>query len=126
MSVPDGVADVVVDDRCVGDTFGCRIAVDLIGTFGEEHQGLCIARDYAQRLSGVLGVQHSRCSTCCAWISLSASCSNGAPVAVCATSASDQLFGVGRHCGAVRAGECEDVDTARRSLSGNLSVADEP
>jgi hypothetical protein len=55
-SVPDGVADVVVDDRSIGDTFGCRIAVDLIGTFDEDHQGLCIARDYAQRLSAVLGV----------------------------------------------------------------------
>lgn len=54
--VPHGVADVVVDDRSVGDTFGCRIAVDLVGTFDEGHQGLCIARDYAQRLSAVLGV----------------------------------------------------------------------
>lgn len=54
--VPVGVADVVVDDRCIGDTFGCRIAVDLVGTFDEGHQGLCIARDYAQQLSAVLGV----------------------------------------------------------------------
>lgn len=54
--VPDRVADVVVDDRCVGDTFGCRIAVDLVGSFDEGHQGVCIARDYAQRLSAVLGV----------------------------------------------------------------------
>jgi hypothetical protein len=28
----------------------------LIGTFDEGHKGLCIARDYAQRLSTVLGV----------------------------------------------------------------------
>lgn len=53
---PDGVTQVVIDDRFIGDTFGCRIAVDLIGTFDEGRQGLCIARDYAQRLSAVLGV----------------------------------------------------------------------
>ncbi|GAT07735.1 putative uncharacterized protein [Mycolicibacterium novocastrense] len=54
--VPDEVVDVVVDDRFIGDTFGCRIAVELVGTFDEGHQGLCIARGYAQRLSAVLGV----------------------------------------------------------------------
>lgn len=56
LPVPDGVAEVVVDDRSVGDTFGCRIAVDLLGTFDESRQGLCIARDYARRLSAELGV----------------------------------------------------------------------
>lgn len=53
---PDGVVNVIVDDRSVTDTFGCRIAVDLTGTFDEHRDGLAIARDYAERLSAVLGV----------------------------------------------------------------------
>ena len=53
---PDGVLEVVVDDRSVTDTFGCRIAVDLNGDFDEQRDGLTIARAYARALSGVLGV----------------------------------------------------------------------
>jgi hypothetical protein len=53
---PDGVVEIVVDDRSVTDTFGCRIAVDLTGTFDEQRDGLAIARDYASKLSTALGV----------------------------------------------------------------------
>jgi hypothetical protein len=38
------------------DTFGCRIAVDLTGTFDERTEGLAIARRYAEQLSLALGV----------------------------------------------------------------------
>lgn len=54
--MPPGVTKVGVDDRSITDTFGCRIAVDLIGTFGEAAEGHAIARQYAQRLSSFLGV----------------------------------------------------------------------
>jgi hypothetical protein len=40
----------------VTDTFGCRIAVDLTGTFDEQTEGLAIARRYAEQLSLALGV----------------------------------------------------------------------
>lgn len=56
LPLPDGVARVVVDDRAVTDTFGCRIAVDLTGTFDERRDGLSIARGYARRLSAELRV----------------------------------------------------------------------
>lgn len=54
--LPDGVAQVTVDDRAVTDTFGCRIAVDLTGTFDERRDGLSIARGYARRLAAELEV----------------------------------------------------------------------
>lgn len=56
LPLPDGVLEAVVDDRSVTDTFGCRIAVDLTGTFDEQHDGLTIAREYARQLSALLGV----------------------------------------------------------------------
>ena len=54
LSLPDGVGRAMVDDRSVTDTFGCRIAVDLTGTFDERRDGLAIARGYARRLSAEL------------------------------------------------------------------------
>jgi hypothetical protein len=53
---PKGVFDVTVDCNSVTDTFGCRIAVDLTGTFDEQTKGLAIARRYAEQLSLALGV----------------------------------------------------------------------
>lgn len=53
---PKGVVEVTVDGSSVTDTFGCRIAVDLTGTFDEQTEGLAIARRYAERLSLALGV----------------------------------------------------------------------
>jgi hypothetical protein len=56
LPVPEGVLEVKVDCDAVTDTFGCRIAVDLTGTFDERTQGLAIARRYAEELSAALGV----------------------------------------------------------------------
>lgn len=56
LPVPDGVLEVKVDCDAITDTFGCRIAVDLTGTFDERTQGLAIARRYAAELSAALGV----------------------------------------------------------------------
>jgi hypothetical protein len=53
---PRGVFDVQVDCNSATDTFGCRIAVDLTGTFDEQTEGLAIARGYAEQLSLALGV----------------------------------------------------------------------
>src|SRR5271170_1393430 len=53
---PVGVAKVRIDGRSVSDTFGCRIAIDLTGTFNERTEGRSIARWYAQQLSALLGV----------------------------------------------------------------------
>ena len=53
---PDGVTSVAVDDRSVSDTFGCRIAIDLVGDFDEKREGLDIARRYAAAVSAKLGV----------------------------------------------------------------------
>lgn len=53
---PGGVFDVTVDYTSVTDMFGCRIAVDLVGTFDEQTDGLAIARRYAEQLSLALGV----------------------------------------------------------------------
>lgn len=53
---PNRVFDVTVDCSSVTDTFGCRIAVDLTGTFDERTEGLTIARGYAEQLSVALGV----------------------------------------------------------------------
>jgi hypothetical protein len=55
LPVPAGVARVEVHGD-VTDTFGCRIAVDLTGTFDEGTEGLAIARAYAADLSAALGV----------------------------------------------------------------------
>ena len=53
---PEGVFEVTVDCNSVTDTFGCRIAVDLTGTFDEQTEGLAIGRRYAEQLSLALGV----------------------------------------------------------------------
>jgi len=53
---PTGVFEVTVDCNSVTDTFGCRIAVDLTGTFDERTEGLAIARRYAEQLSRAVGV----------------------------------------------------------------------
>jgi len=39
LPTPDGVVSVTVDDTLMTDTFGCRIAVDLMGTFDERTEG---------------------------------------------------------------------------------------
>ena len=54
--MPEGVHVVEVDGDTVTDTFGCRVAVDLTGTFDERADGLVIARTYASELSAALGV----------------------------------------------------------------------
>jgi hypothetical protein len=56
MPKPRGVTKVRVDDRSMAGIFGCRIAVDLTGTFDEKIEGPFLARFYAQRLSAALGV----------------------------------------------------------------------
>jgi hypothetical protein len=56
LPTPDGVINVRVDDRSMSQTFGCRIAIDLTGTFDEKIDGPSIARSYAVRLAAVLGV----------------------------------------------------------------------
>src|SRR6476661_6061549 len=56
LPTPRGVSDVQVDCGTVTDIFGCRIAVDLTGTFDERTEGLAIARRYAEQLSLALGV----------------------------------------------------------------------
>jgi hypothetical protein len=56
LPMPGGVLEVKVDGDAITDTFGCRIAVDLTGTFDERTEGLAIARAYAADLSAALGV----------------------------------------------------------------------
>jgi hypothetical protein len=56
LPMPIGVTKVAIDDRSVTDTFGCRIAIDLTGTFDETAEGKTIARSYAQQLTAILGV----------------------------------------------------------------------
>ncbi len=56
LALPTGVVEVKVDGEAISDTFGCRIAVDLTGTFDEKADGLGIARRYAAELSAALGV----------------------------------------------------------------------
>ncbi|MCX2934174.1 hypothetical protein ORI20_28295 [Mycobacterium sp. CVI_P3] len=54
LPMPAGVLRVDVVEA--GDTFGCRIAVDLTGDFDEQRDGPRIARAYAAQLSEVLAV----------------------------------------------------------------------
>jgi hypothetical protein len=54
LPVPAGVLRVEVVEA--GDTFGCRIAVDLTGDFDEQRDGPRIARSYAAQLSEALAV----------------------------------------------------------------------
>lgn len=56
LPLPAGVVKVDVDDTLLTDTFGCRIAVDLTGSFDEQLQGPDLARAYARALSAELGV----------------------------------------------------------------------
>jgi hypothetical protein len=56
LPLPTGVVEAKVDDESITDTFGCRIAIDLTGTFDEKTEGLAIAREYAAGLSAALGV----------------------------------------------------------------------
>ena len=56
LPTPSGVTNVRVDDRSMSETFGCKIAIDLTGTFDEKIDGPSIARCYARRLAAVLGV----------------------------------------------------------------------
>ena len=53
---PEGVLDVDVDCSAVTDIFGCRVAVDLTGTFDEQAEGPTIARGYAKQLTAAIGV----------------------------------------------------------------------
>ena len=53
---PVGVLDVDVDCSAVSDTFGCKIVVELTGTFDEQGEGPIIARDYAKQLATAIGV----------------------------------------------------------------------
>lgn len=56
LPLPAGVVEAKVDCDGVTDTFGCRVAVDLTGAFDEKTDGLTIAREYAAKLSEVLGI----------------------------------------------------------------------
>lgn len=56
LPTPAGVLEAKVDGDGITDTFGCRIAVDLTGTFNERTEGVGIARAYAAELSTALGV----------------------------------------------------------------------
>jgi hypothetical protein len=55
LPMPEGVTSATVDDTLLTDTFGCRIAVDLSGTFDEQAEGPELARKYARALSAALG-----------------------------------------------------------------------
>jgi hypothetical protein len=54
IAIPAGVTRVSVTGSL--DTLGCRVAVDIHGSFDAQADGLGIARRYAARLSDVLGV----------------------------------------------------------------------
>jgi hypothetical protein len=54
LAMPVGVQRVTV--AASSDTLGCRVAVDLIGTFDEKLEGRRIARGYAGQLSEALGI----------------------------------------------------------------------
>lgn len=55
LPIPLRVSRIHIDDRSMSATFGCRIAIELTGTFGQATEGPGIARQYAQQLSVVLG-----------------------------------------------------------------------
>ncbi|CAN5611173.1 hypothetical protein BH09ACT7_BH09ACT7_23550 [soil metagenome] len=54
LALPPGVVSVKVESS--SDTLGCRVAVDLLGTFDEKAEGRGIARLYASQLSEALGM----------------------------------------------------------------------
>ena len=74
LSVPPGVDTVHVDDHSFTNIFGCRIAVDMNGTFDVAAEARARARRYGRQLSGC-GFQRSRCMTC--YAPAPASSSNG-------------------------------------------------
>jgi hypothetical protein len=54
LPLPAGVEQVTVTSS--GETLGCRVAVDLIGSFDEKAEGRGISRLYARQLSEALGM----------------------------------------------------------------------
>ena len=56
LPVPHGVTKVRVDDRSFTNIFGCRIGVDMNGTFDVAAEALAIARRFGRQLSGLLWV----------------------------------------------------------------------
>lgn len=54
LAIPPGVDSVSV--TAAADTSGCRIAVDLTGTFDAKSEGRTLARRCATQLSEALGV----------------------------------------------------------------------
>ena len=56
LPLPTGVVEAKIDGEAITDTFGCRIAIDLTGTFDEKNDGLAVAREYAAGLTAALGV----------------------------------------------------------------------
>lgn len=55
LTVPAGVDRIDVVAASATDTLGCRVAVELSGTFDEQSEGRQIARAYAEQLSATLG-----------------------------------------------------------------------
>jgi hypothetical protein len=53
---PDSVTRITVDDKAITEIFGCRIAVDITGTFDERDEGPGIARGVARDLTSLLGL----------------------------------------------------------------------
>jgi hypothetical protein len=53
LPVPHGVTKVRVDHRSFTDIFGCRIAVDMNGTFDVAAEARAIARRYGRQLPGL-------------------------------------------------------------------------
>jgi hypothetical protein len=54
LALPTGVHQVDVTSS--SNTLGCRVAVDLMGTFDEKAEGRRMARGYAEQLSEALGM----------------------------------------------------------------------
>ena len=53
---PEGVFGVEVDGSAVSDTFGCKIVVELTGSFDERAHGPAIARGYAKQLAAAIDI----------------------------------------------------------------------
>lgn len=56
LTIPVGVDRIEVVAASATDTLGCRVAVELCGTFDEQSEGRRIARTYAEHLSAALGL----------------------------------------------------------------------
>jgi hypothetical protein len=80
LPMPIGVTKVAIDDRSVTDIFGCRIAIDLTGTFDETTEvrpsPAAMRGDYPT--SSVS--QHSHSTTCYALIPPSSSAEVASPM----------------------------------------------